>query len=49
MVGHLISVSRQVYAGVPVVAAMLRAYNAALSAPSAAPGAPKLTTMPSHA
>ena len=49
VVGYLISASREAYAGVPVVAAMLRAYNAALSAPSAAPGAPKLTTMPSHA
>ena len=49
VVGYLISASRQSYAGVPAVAAMLRAYDAAPSTSSAAPQPPKPTTMPGHA
>ncbi len=49
VVGYLISASRQAYAGVPAVAAMLRAYDAAPSTSSAAPQPPKPTTMPGHA
>ena len=49
VVGYLISASRQAYAGVPVVAAMLRAYDAAPSTSSAAPQPPKPITMPGHA
>jgi len=49
VVGYPISASREAYRGVPVVAATLRAWDAAPNASSAAPRAPEPTTMPSHA
>ena len=49
VVGYLISASRQAYAGVPAVAAMLRAYDAAPGTSSAAPQQPEPTTMHGHA